>query len=217
MTVWPGRPYPLGAHWDGSGTNFSVFSEHAERVELCLFDDDGAQTCVDLVERTALCWHGYLPGIGPGQCYGFRVHGPYAPEEGHRFNPAKLLLDPYAKAIEGAVRWDDAVYGYPRGDPAQDEVPSDLDSAPFVPRSVVIDPAFDWDDDRRPDTPIHETIVYEAHVKGLTALHPAIPAELRGTFAGVASPEVVEHLLLMGVTAVELMPVHHFVTEQFLA
>jgi glycogen operon protein len=211
MQVWPGEPYPLGATWDGSGTNFSVFSEAADRVELCLFDDrSGAETRLHLAEVTTFCHHGYVPGVGPGQRYGFRVHGPWDPAAGHRCNPAKLLLDPYARAIEGEVRWDRAVYDHPDGDvDRQDQ----RDSAPFVPRSVVVDPTFDWGDHRWPGTPRHETILYETHVKGLTATHPAVPPELRGTFAGMAHPAVVDHLVSLGITAVELLPVHHFVPE----
>ncbi len=210
--VWPGTPYPLGATHDGVGTNFSVFSEVADRVELCLFDDGGAETRVDLPEVTGFVWHGYLPGVGTGQRYGFRVHGPYAPEQGHRCNPNKLLLDPYAKIVEGAVTWHPAVFGYDPDDP--DGPPSELDSAPYVPRGVVHNPWFDWQGDRRPDTPLHETVIYETHVKGITARHPAVPPDLRGTYAGLAHPAVVEHLLALGVTAVELMPIHTFVSEQ---
>jgi glycogen operon protein len=217
MEIWPGRPYPLGATPDAEGTNFAVFSERATRVELCLFDDQGRQTCVDLPEVTAHCWHGYVPGVGLGQRYGFRVHGPYEPEHGLRFNPARLLLDPYARAIDGDVQWNPAVYGYRLGDPSEDLSLNEDDSAPYVPRSVVVAGDFDWEDDRPPATPLHETIIYEVHVKGFTKLHPRIPEEKRGTFAGLGSPEAIEHLRLLGVTAVELMPVHHFVSEPFLA
>ncbi len=211
---WPGRPYPLGASHDGEGTHFSLFSEVAERVELCLFDDQGRETRLDLPETTAYCWHGYLPGIQPGQRYGFRVHGPWAPERGQRCNPAKLLLDPYAKAIVGEVQWDEAVYPYRFGEPdARDE----RDSAPFVPRSVVVDPAFDWGDDRRPGVPWHETILYETHVKGFSRRHPDIPEALRGTYAGLAHPAAIEHLKGLGINAVELMPVHQFIHYAHLA
>jgi isoamylase len=216
MHVWPGRPYPLGATFDGRGTNFSIFSEHGHRMELCLFDEDGRETRVDLPEVTAHCFHGYIPDIIPGQRYGYRVHGPRAPAEGHRFNPNKLLIDPYAKAIDGQVQWDEAVYGYRFGDPDEDLSANDDDSGPFVPKAVVIQPFFDWGEDRRPDTPLHKTMVYEVHVKGFTALHPTIPPELRGTYAGLATPEAIEHLLLLGVTAVELLPVHHFVNDHIL-
>jgi isoamylase len=212
--AWIGKPYPLGATHDGAGTNFSVFSEAAERVELCLFDEDGRQTRLALPEVTAFCWHGYLPGVGPGQRYGFRVHGPWAPEKGQRCNPAKLLLDPYAKAVEGNVKWDEAVYPYRFGEP---DAPDGRDSAPFVPKSVVTDTSFGWGDDRRPETPWHETIIYEAHVKGLTASHPEIPPESRGTYAGLAHPAAIEHLKRLGVTAVELMPVHQFIQYAHLA
>ncbi|HUQ39082.1 MAG TPA: glycogen debranching protein GlgX, partial [Acidimicrobiales bacterium] len=211
MRIWPGQPYPLGAHFDGSGTNFALFSEVAERVELCLYDTDGAETRIDLPEQTALCWHGYLPNCEPGQRYGFRVHGPWAPDEGHRCNPAKLLLDPYARAIEGGIAWDEAVFPYSFADP--EGPPSDADSAPFVPKSVVTNPWFDWDNDRSPRTPLHETVIYETHVKGFTQLHPDIPPELRGTYAGLATPPAVEHFRRLGVTAVELLPVHHFVHD----
>ncbi|WP_067186537.1 glycogen debranching protein GlgX [Microtetraspora niveoalba] len=208
--VWPGEPYPLGGTWDGVGTSFSVFSEVAERVELCLFDDDGAETRVDLPEMDGFVWHGYLPGIMPGQRYGFRVHGPYAPELGHRCNPAKLLLDPYGKAIEGGVRWNEALFSYHFTDPGR--LNTD-DSAPYMPKNVVINPFFEWGNDRPPRTPYHETVIYEAHVRGLTMRHPDVPEEQRGTYAGLAHPAVIEHLLSIGVTAVELMPVHQFVPE----
>ncbi|HVL03872.1 MAG TPA: glycogen debranching protein GlgX, partial [Acidimicrobiales bacterium] len=214
MRIWPGDPYPLGATYDGMGTNFSVFSEVAERVELCLFDDDGNETRVDLPEVSALCWHGYLPNMGPGQRYGFRVHGPRDLPAGHRCNPRKLLLDPYAKAVDGGTNWDEAVFGYRFGDPDGDA--NDLDSARFVGKSVLPNPYFDWANDRHPRTPWHETILYEVHVKGFTATHPDIPAELRGTYAGLASPEAIDHLLNLGVTAVELLPVHEFVNDSHL-
>jgi glycogen operon protein len=217
VEIWPGRPYPLGAVVDGGGANFSVFSEHAERVDLCLFDAEGRETCLPLPEVIAHCWHGYVPGVGPGQRYGFRAHGPYAPKDGHRFNPAKLLLDPYARAIDGDIRWNSAVYGYQPGDADADLVRNDEDSAPFVPRSVVVVPIFDWEGDRPPRTSWHETVVYEAHVRGLTKQHPSVPEPLRGTFAGLADPGVIDHFRRLGVTAIELMPVHHFVTDHALA
>jgi isoamylase len=213
MHVWPGQPFPLGANYDGSGTNFSLFSEIAHRVELCLFDEDGAETRVDLPESTAYCWHGYIPNIGPGQRYGFRVHGPYEPEHGHRSNPTKLLLDPYGKAFVGQVEWDQAVFPYDFGDP---DSRNDDDSARFVPKAVVTNPYFDWDNDRHPRTPFHETLIYETHVKGMTILHPDVPEEQRGTYAGLASPPIIEHLRKLGVTAVELMPVHQFVHDAVL-
>jgi glycogen operon protein len=216
--VWPGRPFPLGAIWDGEGTNFSLFSEQAERVELCLFDEESRETRVELTERTAFNWHGYLPGIGPGQRYGVRVHGPYAPHEGKRFNPAKLLIDPYAKAIEGPVRYDAAnVLPYvPGGDEDADLEPDDEDDADAIPKCIVIDPRFDWEGDEWPRTPWHETVIYEAHVKGFTMLDPVVRDDLRGTYAGLASEEAVAHFKSLGVTAVELLPVHHIADEQYL-
>jgi isoamylase len=214
MKVYPGHPYPLGAVYDGSGTNFSLFSGVAESVELCLFDEDGNETRIDLPEVTGYCWHGYLPIIEPGQRYGFRVHGPWDPARGHWCNPSKLLLDPYAKAIDGQVRWDEAVFPYRSKD--SPEARSESDSAPFMPRCVVHQPHFDWSGDRRLQIPWHETIIYETHVKGLTAAHPGVPPELRGTYAGLAQPAVVEYLKELGVTAVELMPVHHFIHDKSL-
>ncbi len=214
MQIWPGQPYPLGATFDGVGTNFSLFSEVAERVELCLFDADGSEQRVDLPEMTALCWHGYVPNVRPGQRYGFRVHGPWAPEHGQWCNPSKLLLDPYAKAIEGTWKWDEAVFPYHFNDPENSR--NDLDSAPFVPKCVVINPFFDWGSDRRPQTPWHRTVVYETHVKGFTKAHPEIPEELRGTYAGMAHPVSVKYLQNLGVTTVELLPVHQFVHDSHL-
>jgi isoamylase len=214
MRVWPGQPYPLGATFDGQGVNFALFSEVAERVELCLFDRDGLETRLDLPEQTGFCWHGFVPDLEPGQRYAFRVHGPWAPEHGQRCNPAKLLLDPYAKAIEGSVRWDEAVFPYRFADP--DGAPNDADSAPFVPRCIVTGHIFDWAHDHRPRTPWHETVVYEVHVKGFTATHAGIPAEQRGTYAGLAHPAAIEHLTRLGITAVELLPVHQFVHDKHL-
>jgi glycogen operon protein len=214
MRIWPGQPFPLGATYDGTGTNFSLFSEIATGVDLCLFDDDGAEECIPLTEVTALCWHGYLPNVSPGQRYGFRVHGPYEPSAGHRCNPAKLLLDPYAKAFEGEVKWDPAVFGYPLG--GDDLTMDERDSAPFVPKAVVTNPFFDWGVDRPPCTPWHETVVYETHVKGFTKLHPDIDEDLRGTYAGLAHPAAIEYLKSLGVTAVELMPVHQFIQDNYL-
>jgi isoamylase len=214
VRVWPGAPYPLGATWDGTGTNFALFSEAAEQVELCLQDGDEpdglAETRVALTEVDAFVWHGYLPDVAPGQRYGYRVHGPYDPARGHRCNPAKLLLDPYGKAINGEVRWNEAVFSYRFSDPA---ALNTTDSAPYMPTNVVINPFFDWGDDRAPRTPYHETVIYEAHVRGLTLRHPDVPAEQRGTYAGIAHPAIIEHLTRLGVTAVELMPVHQFVPE----
>ncbi|MEW9530312.1 glycogen debranching protein GlgX [Microbispora sp. NPDC049125] len=211
--VWPGEMYPLGATWDGVGTNFSVFSEVAERVELCLFDEGGGETRVDLPEVDGFVWHGYLPGIMPGQRYGLRVHGPYEPEHGHRCNPSKLLLDPYSKAIEGSVQWNESLFSYPFADPGR--LNTD-DSAPYMPKNVVINPFFEWGNDRPPRTPYHETVIYEAHVRGLTMRHPQVPEEQRGTYAGLAHPAVIDHLVSIGVTAVELMPVHQFLPEHAL-
>ena len=214
MQLWPGTAYPLGATWDGSGTNFALFSEVAERVELCLFDEGAAEARVELAEVDGFVWHCYLPGVGPGQRYAYRVAGPYDPHRGHRCNPAKLLLDPYGKAVDGLVRWDDALLGYRTDAPDQ---PSDTDSAPFMPRNVVVNPYFDWTGDRQLRTPYHETVIYEAHVRGLTMRHPQVAAELRGTYAGLASPPVIEHLTRLGVTAIELMPVHQSVPERELS
>ena len=204
----------MGAVFDGSGTNFSLFSEIAERVQLCLFDKEGDEMRIDLPEVTGYCWHGYLPSIEPGQRYGYRVQGPWDPSKGHRCNPAKLLLDPYAKAMDGQLQWNEAVFPYLFNDGS--EARSDSDSAPFMPKCVVHQPHFDWSGDRRLQLPWHETIIYETHVKGLTALHPEVPAELRGTYAGLAQPVIIEYLQNLGVTAVELMPVHYFVHDKHL-
>ncbi len=219
MRTRPGRPYPLGASWDGQGVNFSLFSLNAEKVELCLFDEDDPQVqtdCIALRERTDLAWHVYLPDAKPGQLYGYRVHGPYAPREGKRFNPSKLLLDPYAKAITGEVRWDDALFGYTVGHEEADLSFDNRDSAPWQPRCVVVDPAYDWEGDELLRTPWHRTVIYELHVKGFTARHPKVPEQLRGTFAGLACPAVIDHVKALGITAVELMPVHQFISERFL-
>ena len=212
--IWPGKPYPLGATYDGTGTNFSLFSEGAERVQLCLFDDQGIETPFDLSEVTTFCRHGYLPGVEPGQRYGFRVYGPWAPHEGKRYNPAKLLLDPYAKAVEGEIHWNQAVFPYPFGDP--DGPPNEDDSSPFVSKSVVINPFFDWGYDQPPRIPLHETTIYEVHVKGFTARHPDIPADLQGKYAGLAHPAAIDYLKGLGITAVELLPVHQFVHDAHL-
>ncbi len=214
MLVWPGTSYPLGATYDGAGTNFSLFSENAEGVELCLFDGEGQERRIEVAEKTGGCWHCYLPEVEPGQRYGYRVHGPYDPARGHRFNPHKLLLDPYARGIAGDIRWNKALYPY-----LFDEGPdsrNDLDSAPFMPRCVVTQPYFDWQGDRQPRRLWHDTVIYETHLKGFTARHPDIPPELRGTYAGLAHPVAIEHLQRLGVTAVELMPVQGFVHDQHL-
>jgi len=221
MEVWPGRPYPLGATWDGNGTNFSLFSQHGDGVELCLFDDDGNETRVEVTARRALNWHCYLPGVGPGQRYGYRVRGPYDPVQGHRFNPAKLLIDPYAKAIEGVVDWqhDDAnVLPYvPSGAEDDDLEPDDEDDSIAIPKSVVIDDSFDWEGDRRLRIPFADTVIYETHVQGFTMTHPEVRKDLRGTYAGLASEPALEYLQDLGITAVELLPIHHISDESFLA
>jgi isoamylase len=246
VKVYPGNAYPLGATYDGAGTNVAVFSEVAERVELCLFDEDGDETRIDLPEVTAFCWHGYLPQVNPGQRYGFRVHGRWAPDEGHLCLPEKLLLDPYAKAIAGRVEWNEAVFPYASGDAAAGASssgaassgaaaaaassgasgraaaaagaePNRLDSAPYVPRSVVVNPYFDWGDDHPPRTPPHESVIYEVHVKGFTMRHPEVPPELRGSYAGFSHPAAIAHLKRLGVTAVELLPVHQFIQDDRLA
>ena len=219
--VWPGQPFPLGATWDGKGTNFSLFSENAEGVELCLYDEDGDETRVDMAFRRAHNWYCYLPEIGPGQRYGFRVRGPYAPEEGKRFNPDKLLMDPYAKAIEGHVDWgsDANILPYvPADDPddGADLQLDDEDDSSVVPKSIVIDASFDWEGDRPPNTPFSDTVIYETHVRGFTKTHPDVREELRGTYAGLASEPALEYLRDLGVTAVELLPVHHICDESFL-
>jgi isoamylase len=215
MEIWPGEPYPLGATYDGYGTNFAVHSEVAERVELCLFDAAGEETRLQLPETTAFTWHGYLPDVGPRQRYGFRVHGPFAPQHGNLCNPNKLLIDPYAKAIDGDVRWHPSLFDF--DERSGHETRKDQDTASFVPKSIVVDGHFDWRHEQRPRTPWHETIIYEMHVKGFTQLHPEVPPEQRGTYAGLAHPAVIHYLKNLGVTAVELLPVHQFVTEPFLA
>jgi isoamylase len=213
VEIWPGGPYPLGATYDGFGVNFAVFSEVADRVELCLFDDERRESRIALPEVTAFCWHGYVPQLQPGQRYGFRVHGPWAPAEGHRCNAAKLLLDPYAKAIDGQVDWSPALFSHRLDDL---DARSDADSAPGMPLSVVVSPYFDWSNDRPPRTPEHMTVIYEAHVKGLTKLFERVPAPLRGTYAGLTHPAAVDYLQRLGITAIELMPVHQFVHDAHL-
>ncbi|MCE3223842.1 MAG: glgX [Nitrospira sp.] len=219
MRIWPGRPYPLGATWDGEGVNFALFSENATAVDLCLFD--GPHTAeeshrIRIEECTDHVWHLYLPEVRPGQLYGYRIHGPYEPEAGHRFNPAKLLLDPYAKAIAGGIEWSKSLYGYTIGDPEADLSRNEDDSARHMPKCVVIDQAFTWGGDQLLRTPWDRTVIYELHVKGFTARHPDIPRNLRGTYAGLATPAVIEHLQNLGVTAVELLPVHHFIRDKHL-
>src|SRR5947208_3454212 len=211
VETWPGRPYPPGATWDGEGTNFALFAESAEGVDLCLLDEHGIETRLPLTEVTAHVWHGYVAGVGPGQHYGFRVRGPYQPRYGQRFNPAKLLIDPYAKAIDGNLDWHHSVFGNVYGGSDDDADPRD--SAGHVPHAVVANNLFPWGEDQLPRRPWHETVIYEVHVKGFTARHPKVPAAQRGTYAGLASPAAVDHLVDLGVTAVELLPVHHFVSE----
>ena len=211
LRVWPGAPHPLGATWDGVGVNFAIFSEYATRVELCLFDSVDAEmesVTISLPEHTDMVWHGYIPDVHPGQLYGFRVHGPYAPERGHRFNARKLVMDPYAKVVGRATRWHDSLFGFRMGAP-DDPTPDDRDSAPYAPLAAVVDDAFTWGNDRAPKTPWHETVIYELHVKGFTELHPHVPEALRGKYLGLASEAAIRHLTSLGVTAVELMPVHH--------
>ena len=215
-SVWPGRPYPRGATWDGEGVNFALFSEHAEKVELCIFDEKGRREIqrVTFPEYTDHVWHCYLPEARPGLLYGYRVHGPYRPEQGHRFNPSKLVLDPYAKSLTGTINWSDANFGYRVGHPRADLSLDRRDSAAGMPKCRVIDPAFTWGDDRRPNVPWHDTVIYELHVKGFTMQHPDVPPQLRGTYAGLASGCTVEHLKRLGVTTVELMPVHAFIDDR---
>jgi len=212
--VTEGRPHPRGATWTGHGVNFSLFSANATKVELCLFDDQGETEIerIELPEYTDEIWHGFLPDARPGTVYGYRVHGPYAPEEGHRFNPNKLVLDPYAKAIVGHLKWGPELFGY-QMESMDDLTYDERDSAPLMPKCRVIDPAFTWGDDRPPATPWEHTILYEAHVRGLTKLNPAVPEALRGTFRGLATPEAIQHIKSIGVTAVELLPIHMFVDD----
>jgi glycogen operon protein len=218
MAMWPGRPYPLGATWDGEGVNFGLFSEHAERVELCLFDPKGRRQLerIALREQTDQVWHCYLPDARPGLLYGYRVSGPYEPQRGMRFNPHKLLLDPYARSITGTLRWTDAHFGYRVGGKREDLVPDERDSAFGMPKSQVVDSAFTWGDDRRPNTAWNDTVIYELHVKGFTVNHPGVPPQLRGKYAALGTPAVLEHLRWLGVTAVELMPIHAFVDDHHL-
>jgi isoamylase len=219
MNIWPGQPYPLGATWDGAGVNFALFSENATGVELCLFDNSEGQrevVRVKMREQTDRIWHVYLPQVRPGQLYGYRVHGAYAPEDGHRFNPAKLLLDPYAKAIAGTIQWSDALFGYTIGHQGADLAMDERDSAAGLPKCVVVDPAFSWGDDSPPSIPWHRVLIYELHVKGFTNRHPEVPPELRGTYAGLTCQPVLDHLHTLGITAVELMPVHQFVADKHL-
>jgi isoamylase len=217
--VWPGHPYPLGAMWDGAGVNFALFSETATQVMLCLFDKPhgkGEVARIPLTEHTDQVWHGYVPGLQPGQLYGYRVDGSYEPERGLRFNPAKLLIDPYAKSIVHASQWADNLFGYRIGNPKEDLSRDKRDDAALLPKCVVVDPAFDWGEDRHPRTPLHRSVIYEVHVKGFTQQHPDIPEPLRGTYAGLASPHAIEYLKSLGVTAVELLPVHQKINDRHL-
>ena len=217
MATYPGHPYPLGAHWDGHGVNFSLYSENATGVALCLFhsvEDQVEYARIRLSEKTHHIWHVYIPELKPGQLYGYRVHGPYEPEAGHRFNPNKLLIDPYAKAISGTIQWHDSTFGYEAG--SEDNSFGEADSAPYTPKSVVIDASFDWEGVGHPRLPYHQTIIYETHVKGLTKLHPEVPDNIRGSYAAIGHPAIIKHLQDLGITAVELMPVHHFVNDRLL-
>ncbi|HEY9001553.1 MAG TPA: glycogen debranching protein GlgX [Mucilaginibacter sp.] len=214
---YPGKPFPIGATWDGKGVNFAIFSENAEKVELCLFHtpaDELELEKIELTERTGHIWHVYVPDLEPAQLYGYRVSGPYEPENGLRFNPNKLLLDPYAKAISGTIDWNDSLFGYEVGNEQDDLSFSKTDSAPFMTRSVVIDPEFDWEGDQRPNIAYYNTIIYEVHVKGFTMLNSDVPEEMRGTYTGLAHPTTIEYLKNLGVTAVELMPVHYFLNDR---
>lgn len=216
---YPGSPYPLGATWDGHGINFALFADNATGVELCLFTSQKDETelvRIRMNERSHQVWHIYIPDLKPGQLYGYRVHGPFHPKNGHRFNPSKLLIDPYAKAIAGTIDWNDSLFAYKIPSEEQDLSYSEIDSAAFIPKSVVIDPSFDWEDDRPLDIPYHKSIIYEAHVKGLTKLNEQIPENIRGTYSGIAHPSTISYLKDLGVTAIELMPVHHFVVDRHL-
>ncbi|MEJ6656532.1 MAG: alpha-amylase family glycosyl hydrolase, partial [Pseudomonas sp.] len=213
-----GKPFPLGATWDGLGVNFALFSAHATRVELCLFDSQGKQELerIELPEYTNEIWHGYLPDAHPGMVYGYRVHGPYEPDAGHRFNPNKLLIDPYARQLVGEITWSDRLFGYTLGSPDADLSFDDRDSAAHIPKAKVIDPAFTWGRHARRHTPWDETIIYETHVRGLSMTHPAVPQAVRGTFAGLKHPELLRHIRSLGVTSIELLPVHAFANDQHL-
>src|SRR5262249_12577424 len=219
MRVWPGRPYPLGATFDGAGVNFALFAESATKVELCLFDSVAAgreSHRITLPHYTDQVWHAYLPDAEPGLLYGYRVHGPYGPAKGHRFNPNKVLLDPYAKAMGWDGKWDDSLWAYRIGDPGQDLSFDDRDNSAFAPLATVLDTAYTWGDDRPPCTPWHKTLIYEVHVKGFTERHPGVPEDKRGTYAGLASEAAIEHLKSLGVTAVELLPVQFFLDDRHL-
>jgi len=216
--VLPGSPYPQGATWDGTGVNFAIYSENATRVELCLFDELGSATheTIELTECTGFVWHCWIPGLSIGQLYGYRIHGPYEPEKGQRFNPAKLVIDPYAKAIAGSVDWDYPIFAYKLGDPAGDLSRDEADDAAGVPKGVVITSHFDWQNDHSPETRLHDSVIYEVHVKGFTARHPDVPENVRGTYLGLASPAIIDYFKKLGITAVELMPVHEFLDDKTL-
>ncbi|WP_183560367.1 glycogen debranching protein GlgX [Mucilaginibacter sp. SP1R1] len=219
ITTYPGKSFPLGATWDGNGVNFTLYSENATGVDLCLFntsDDEVESSRIQITEFSDLIWHIYIPGLKPGQLYGYRVHGPYEPENGHRFNPNKLLIDPYAKAIAGTINWDDSLFGYELGNKDDDLSFSETDNAAFIPKSVVIDHNFDWENDKSPNVAYYNSIIYEAHVKGFTKLHPEIPEEIRGTYAAIGHPVTIAYLKDLGITAIELMPVHHFLSDRHL-
>ena len=217
MRIWPGRPYPLGATWDGAGVNFAIFSENATKVELCLFDsheDIKEARKIVMPEKTDMVWHGYLPDVEAGQLYGYRIHGPFDPGAGHRFNANKIILDPYAKAVGRTWKWDDSLFGYPMG--SDDLSRDERDNAAFCPLGAVLDTAFTWGDDRPPRTPWHKTLIYEAHVRGTTMKHPEVAEERRGTYAGIASEPIINHLLDLGITAIELLPVHYHLDDRHL-
>ncbi|WP_192821054.1 glycogen debranching protein GlgX [Rufibacter sp. LB8] len=217
--TYPGKPFPLGATWDGHGVNFALYADNATKVELCLFSNlepDIETVRIEMTERSYQVWHTYIPELGPGQLYGYRVHGPYEPENGHRFNHHKLLIDPYAKAIAGTINWHESLFGYQFGHEDEDLSYSELDSAPYIPKAVVIDASFDWEGDKAPNIPYFQSIIYEAHVKGFTQLHPDIPEEIKGTYAGIAHPATINYLKELGITAIELLPVHHFITDWYL-
>lgn len=216
--ITEGHPFPLGATWDGQGVNFAIFSAYATKVELCLFDSKGEKELerIELPEYTDEIWHGYLPDVHAGQVYGYRVYGPYDPENGHRFNHNKLLIDPYAKQLVGELKWDEALFGYTIGSPDKDLSFDERDSAPFVPKAKVIDPAFDWRNHKKPRVTMDNSIIYETHVRGISMLHPAVPKHLRGTFAGLMNKELLEHIKSLGVSTIELLPIHAFADEQHL-
>ena len=218
--IYPGKPYPLGATWDGQGVNFALYSDNATGVELCLYDnadeEKDPEVRVKVTERTHQIWHCYLPDVKPGQLYGYRVHGSFEPENGHRFNANKVLIDPYAKAISGTIKWHDSLFGYELGNSSEDLSFSATDSSPYIPKAVVVDSSFDWEGDQPPRTPYHQSVIYETHVKGFTQLHPDIPEEIRGTYAAIGHPACIQYLTELGITAIELMPVHHFVNDRHL-